>query len=151
MNCEHCSRSRLALESALVSAERDYALRVELESKLKESEAALAELKEADRLHANICPQHVKNVDPWVRESALIAAETQLAAMRQALEDLREACTEQYKIGRIDALAFVTAGNILSTPAEEPKKVLDLAEIQEAGIADAVKRAAEESPAEKEV
>lgn len=34
--------------------------------------------------------------------------------MLKALKDLREAATEAYKAGRVDALAFVTAGNVIA-------------------------------------
>lgn len=41
---------------------------------------ALRQMKEDDIRHARVCPQHVKNIDPWVRESALIEAKKEIAA-----------------------------------------------------------------------
>ena len=46
----------------------------------------------------------------------LIAAAPDLLAARKGL---REACTDAYKTGRIDALAFVTAGNVIAEATGE--------------------------------
>lgn len=41
------------------------------------------------------------------------------AELLSALRNLRDACTESYKRGNVDALAFITAGNLLDAAAEE--------------------------------
>lgn len=52
-------------------------------------EAKLEEATKADARHALTCPQHVKNVDSWVRESALKNAEGENVRLRGELEEYR--------------------------------------------------------------
>lgn len=46
--------------------------------------------EESDARHALVCPQHVKNVDPWVRESALKSSEAQVAALTEKVKVAKE-------------------------------------------------------------
>lgn len=68
----------------------------DLEAKINELVAhnekiyeAIRKMKEADIGHARVCPQHVKNIDPWVRESALIAANAEVSSLKSALAKAR--------------------------------------------------------------
>lgn len=47
-------------------------------------------LKENDRRHALVCPQHVKNIDPWVRESALLESQAEVKRLREAVKVWQE-------------------------------------------------------------
>jgi hypothetical protein len=42
-----------------------------------------------------------------------------IAELLAALRDLRDAATDAYKSGRVDALAFVTAGNVIANAAQQ--------------------------------
>ena len=50
---------------------------------------ALRQMKEADIGHARVCPQHVKNIDPWVRESDLKIALAEVSSLRAAVKEAR--------------------------------------------------------------
>lgn len=66
-------------------------------------------------------PNEILDAIPGVHQTSQETGETHydslapiIIEMERALRDLRDACTDAYKIGRIPAEPFVRAGNVLA-------------------------------------